>query len=98
MTKIYCFISGNSGSFFRESALDQLTMLHTACALTEKGKWIAGAVSQESDTALERVAEMARRKAPDMLSGPSECVVVHEEFDLVPEVMRALELALVNMP
>jgi hypothetical protein len=88
MVKIYVFITGEADVFNHH--------LYTASALTEAGRWLAGAVSGESkETALERCRMMTERKAPEMLSSKFEVLVVDAA---APCVERALFQALSRLP
>jgi hypothetical protein len=70
---------------------------HTACALTEHGRWLAGAVSRESQTVvLERCHAMALRKAKDLVSGETT-VVIETDLDS-PGVAKALREAFSRLP
>lgn len=92
-TRIYCFVSGDN---FLNQTLFLARRYYTACALTEKGKWIAGAVSQDPDTAVTRVMAMAERKASTMLSGSTTIVRIDDTTD--PRLTEALDLAFASMP
>jgi hypothetical protein len=53
-------------------------------ALTERGKWIAGAVSaRDLGTVLGRAAEMAREKAAKLVGGESRIVITSSSDERV---------------
>lgn len=90
MTKIHCFVTG-FGNVAGHA-------IYTACALTDQGKWIAGAVSLYADVAVTRVEEMAIKKAPAMLSDSFE-TVKHALADMSSGALAdALRKALERMP
>lgn len=92
MTRIFCFPSGEN--MFNVDLFEGMHF-HTACAITENGRWIAGAVSQSEETAVERVMEMAKAKAPTMLSGEWK---VERPLLGDPDLNHALREAFRRMP
>lgn len=90
MTTVFIFITGHSLLPGPEGE-----SLYTACALTDAGKWLAGAVSRQEKVALTRCRDMAVRKAPSMLSGNIDVVISDIRNR---KVLRALDLAFANMP
>lgn len=71
--------------------------LYIGLALTDQGRWLAGAVSRESaETVTARVAAMALAKSKVLLSDP-EVTVVETTRDN-PLVLEALEKAFERMP
>lgn len=94
MTKIYIFETGST-------RVGPHT-LFTSVALTDKGKWVAGAVSQSSQIALTRCREMVEdpKRARDRVSGPIQTIIVGGWADeyLTMQVVKALSKALESMP
>jgi len=77
-----------------------MDQIFVSCAITEHGKWLAGAVSRKHDAAVERVANMAaaKVKAPGLISDETEivkCFVFEEQGDAIRSAMR---IAFKNMP
>ncbi len=88
MIRVFCFVAGETPSPFGT--------LWSAWAITETGKWIAGAISQKgARVALERCIRMATEKAKTMLSAPAETVPAVLTDD---EVLKAMRLAFAKMP
>lgn len=73
MTTILCFVSGDNSEMWPEHGGWHF---YTAQAITDQGRWIAGANSTDRAMALERVVTMAKRKGPEMLSGQFTVTVV----------------------
>lgn len=89
MTRIYVFVAGISIPVRGRT-------LWTSCALTDQGRWLAGAVSAlGKDAANERCQNMTNYKAPSMLTGAFETIVT-ELTD--KRVQDALNEALKRMP
>lgn len=94
MTKVYCFVTGH------EDFLG-IGDVFTACAITDKGKWLAGAVSKDPKTAVVRVGDMAIMKLDNgIISGPFEMVLEYYNEDeyASEEVRTAMKLAFERMP
>jgi hypothetical protein len=85
MTKVFGFLAG------RNEAPPYLV----ACVLTEKGKWIAGAVSQSLANLKIYTERMAKAKAAVMVSGETS-YEWKESIDF--ELGAALERAFASMP
>jgi len=91
MIKIFVFLTGIP----IQEAVPSLNF-YTACAITEQGKWLAGAVSRkDSTTALERCYKMAEMKAIYMLSKPSTIEFVKTSDE---RLQKALDEAFKTMP
>lgn len=94
MTKVYCFVTGYD-------EYEEIGVVNTACALTDKGKWIAGAVSKNYRMAVNRVADMAIQKIDNgILTGPYEIIRYdNQEDETIPTQIRdAMKLAFERMP
>jgi hypothetical protein len=89
MVNVYVFITGEAEVAGKH--------LFTARALTEMGRWLAGAVSQTKETALERCKEMTERKIAQggLLSGTPVVQIVEAE---APCIERALYQAFSRLP
>lgn len=99
MTRVYSFVCADRKINGKS--------VYVACAITDKGKWLAGSVSQEADVAVERCHAMAilkirqgRESGNLVVSGEVKFEKIFDEPDrLLPDrVIAAMQLAFATMP
>lgn len=91
MTRIFVFLAGDNTLSFPEFG----RIFHTACAVTEHGRMIAGSLSQDEQVALERTKAMAIAKATEMVSGETTVEVVNQDDE---RLTKALDEFFKRMP
>lgn len=85
MTKIFVFSAGDNSMLFPEFGG---MLFHVASAITQHGRMLAGAISQDAQTALERCAVMAKTKATDMVSGETTVEIVNPDDERLHAALR----------
>ena len=91
MTRIYVFPAGDNSMLFPEFG----RLFHLSCAVTEHGRMIAGSLSQDEQTSLERTKRMAIVKAPDMITGQTTVEIVNPDDE---RLHKALDEFFKRMP